>query len=224
MDKASIIKALETAKNNSSGRNFSQTVDLIINLKNIDLKKPDHQIDSFHALPHGKGKKVKVCALVGPELAESAAAVDKAIFPDDWQKLKKNEIKKLAQDYDFFIAQANLMPKIATVFGRVLGPRGKMPNPKAGCVVPPNANLGVLYERLQKMIRIANKKSPVLQCAVGVDGMAPEQIAENVLSVYTAALQLVPSEKNSIRNMLIKLTMGKPVPISETAKLRVKER
>ena len=100
-------------------------------------------MDTFITLPHTKGKKAKVCALIGPELEQQAKQVcDSVVLSDSFDRFKdKKDIKKLADSFDFFIAQANIMPKIATAFGRVFGPRGKMPNPKAGCVVPPNANL-----------------------------------------------------------------------------------
>src|SRR3990172_6920050 len=120
-------------------------------------------------LPYNRGKKISVCALVGPELAEEAKKVcDGAILSDDFGKYPdKKEIKKLASKYDFFIAQANVMPKVATSFGRVFGPKGKMPNPKAGCIVPPNANLKTLYDKLQKTVRLYAKERPMIQIPVG---------------------------------------------------------
>ena len=79
-------------------------------------------------------------------------SLDAAFETHDFDQFKDNasKIKKLAGEYDFFVAQANIMPQVATVFGKVLGPRGKMPNPKAGCVVPPKSQLGPLKERLGK--------------------------------------------------------------------------
>ena len=224
MEKTQIIKALEKAKENSQKRNFRQTYDLIINLKGMDMKKADYQIDAFISLPHPRGKKTKVCALIGPELEASAKnSCDKHILADEFQNLQKKEIKKLAEDFDFFVAQANIMAKIATSFGRIFGPRGKMPNPKAGCVVPPNANLLPLYEKLQKTIRVSSKTAPIIQCSIGAEDSAPEHLADNALTIYNSILHLLPNEKNNIKDVLVKLTMGKPARI-EDAKQELKKK
>src|SRR3989338_4334941 len=173
MEKQELQSALQKAKDISEKRNFRQSFDIIINLKGLDLKKQEHQIDLFITLPHPRGKKAKVCAFVGAELMEQAKSVcDFAVPSDNFEKYKeKKEIKKLANSYDFFIAQANIMPKVATAFGRVFGPRGKMPNPKSGGVVPPNANIRPLYEKLQRTIRATAKTAPLIQCAIGTEEM-----------------------------------------------------
>ncbi|MBI2627435.1 hypothetical protein HYW72_00735, partial [Candidatus Nomurabacteria bacterium] len=105
MDKEQIQSALLKAKDISEKRNFKQSFDLIINLKGIDLKKPEHQIDTFITLPHPRGKKAKICALVGPELAEQAKEVcDSVLLADNFDRYKeKKEIKKIANSFDYFI-------------------------------------------------------------------------------------------------------------------------
>ena len=217
MEKHELQSALARAKDNSPKRKFRQTYDLIINLKGLDLKKPDHQVDTFVTLPHSRGRKVKVCALVGAELDQQAKGIfDSVIMSDHFERYKdKKEIKKLAASADFFIAQANIMPKVATVFGRVLGPRGKMPNPKAGAVVPPNANLKPVYEKFQKTVRASAKTQPIIQVPIGSEEMKLEDVAENGMLVYKQVLQLLPNEKHNIKDICIKLTMGSPVRIGE---------
>ncbi len=217
MDKEQILSALAKAKDISGKRNFNQSFDLIINLTGLDVKKQEHQVDSFITLPHSKGKKAKVCALIGPELEEQAKSVcDSFILSDAFDRYKdKKEIKKLAANFDFFIAQANIMPKVATAFGRVLGPRGKMPNPKSGSVVPPNANLKPLYEKLQKTVRATTKSAPLIQCGIGKENMDLNDIAENALTVYNSLLQVLPNEKHNIKGIYVKLTMGMPVKVGE---------
>ena len=183
----------------------------------MDPKKQEHQIDLFVTLPHSRGKKVKVCALVGAELEEQAKGIyDSVILSDNFEKYKdKKETKKVANSADFFIAQANIMPKIATVFGRVFGPRGKMPNPKSGCIVAPNANLKPLYEKLQRTVRAITKGSAIIQCAIGTEDMNINEVAENALNVYDSVLHALPNDKHNIKDAYIKLTMGKPVRIGE---------
>ena len=197
---------------------------MIINLKGLDPKKPDHQVDLFVTLPHSRGKKIKVCALVGAELGEQAKNIfDNAIMSDTFDRLKdKKEIKKLASQYDFFVAQANIMPKVATAFGRVFGPRGKMPNPKSGGVVAPNANLKPVYEKFQRTIRVTTKSAPLIQCAIGLEDMNVNELTDNAFAVYNAVLQALPNEKHNIKDICIKLTMGKPVKIGEKIEI-VKE-
>jgi len=220
MEKQELQSALQKAKDFSEKRNFSQAFDLIINLKGLDIKKQEHQIDSFLTLPHSRGKKIKVCALVGSELIEQAKSVcDFAIISDNFEKYKdKKELKKLANGYDFFIAQANIMPKVATVFGKVFGPRGKMPNPKSGGVVPPNANLKPLYEKLQRTVRVTNKTAPVIQCAIGTEEMKISDVTENGIMVYNTIINALPNEKHNIKDIYVKLTMSKPVKLGETLK------
>ena len=217
MDKEQIQSAIEKAKSISPKRKFNQSFDIIINLQGLDLKKPEHNVDTFITLPHSRGRKIKICALVGAELEEQAKQVcDSAILSDSFERNKeKKDIRKIANSFDFFIAQANIMPKVATVYGRVFGPRGKMPNPKSGSIVPPNANLKPLYEKLQKTVRAVTKTAPLIQCPVGTEEMEIGNIAENALAVYNAVLHLLPNEKHNIKNVHIKLTMGKPVKIGE---------
>ena len=224
MEKQELQSALQKAKDASEKRNFKQTFDLIINLKGLDMKKPEHNIDNFITLPHSRGKKVKVCALVSAELIEQAKTVcDFAIISDNFEKYKeKKELKKLANSYDFFIAQANIMPKVATIFGKVFGPRGKMPNPKSGGVVPPNANLKPLYEKLQRTIRLTNKTSPVIQSAIGTEEMKLDDVTENGMVVYDAIIHALPNEKHNIKDIYVKLTMSKPVKLGEKLEI-VKE-
>lgn len=217
MDKSQVTQTLKKAKENSQKRNFTQSIDLIINLRDIDLKKPEQSVNFFHTLHYSRGKKIKVCALVGPELLSQAKQVcDSAISVDDFPKYQdKKQAKKVATDYDFFIAQATIMPKIATTFGKVFGPKGKMPNPKAGCVVPPNANLKPLYEKLQKTVKLQTKNDPIIQTIVGKEDMKDEEVIDNIITTYDALIHHLPNGKNNIKNVLIKLTMGKAFQIGK---------
>ncbi len=212
MDKKLILDVLKKIKESSNKRKFKQSVDFIIGFKSLDLKKPDNQLDLFITLHHPKGKKVKVCALVGPELIDQAKKeCDMAIAVDDFGKYGKKEVKKLSKDYDFFIAQANIMPKVAASFGRILGPKGKMPNPKAGCIVTPGANIKALCDKLQKTIHVSVKKDPLFQCLVGLEDSNEEEVADNIMDVYNSILSHLPSNEHNIKRMYLKLTMGPSV-------------
>lgn len=215
MNKEETLKTLQQAKQAGEGRKFKQSIDLVINLKDLDFKKPEHQVDFFTTLQHTNGRKIRVCAFAGPELKdEAAAACDTTILVEDFDIYKdKKKAKKLAKEHDYFIAQANIMAQVATVFGRVLGPRGKMPNPKAGCVVPPKATLKPLVERLQRTVRVQAKKDPVIHLLAGKEDMDEGKVADNILFLYSQVQTHLPGEANNIRNAMIKLSMGKPVKL-----------
>ncbi|MBI3034629.1 50S ribosomal protein L1 [Candidatus Woesearchaeota archaeon] len=215
MDKKIIVEALNKLKEHKK-RSFSQSFDLIVNLKDIDLKKTENQVDFFAQTPNGTGKKVTVCALVDQELAEEAKkACDEVILIDDFQKYGKNKkiAKKLARKYDYFLAQGNLMGQVATNFGRALGPKGKMPNPKAGCIVNPKSNLNQLHETLQRTIRVSARTAPIIQCLLGKETMELEKVAENAASLYEQIIHHLPNEESNIKSAMVKLTMSPPIKI-----------
>jgi large subunit ribosomal protein L1 len=211
MDKNKVTEAIKKLREISKKRKFEQSVDVIFILKN--LQKTD-KVDFFIDLP--AGRKAKVCALVGTELFEQAKKVcDMAVNQEQFLSYAKDKkaLKKLAEEYDFFIAQANIMADVAKTFGRVLGPRNKMPNPKAGCVVPPSANLKPLYEKLQSRVRVMSNKNQnwLVQCAVASEGMKDELIIKNIMTVYNSLLANLAGHVNNYKKGYVKLTMGPAV-------------
>ena len=215
MDEKTVSKALADLRENAKERKFSQAVELIVNLKDINLKNPDEQVEFFANVPSPMGKK-KICAIVDGELLEEAKKYcDTVITVSELPDLAKDKkkVKALASEHDYFIAQANIMGKVAGAFGRVLGPRGKMPNPKAGCVVPPKANLGPLYDRLQKTMKISAKKFPVIQLKVGSVDMKDEDISKNIMYFYNQIEHHLPKERHNVKGALLKLTMSKPIKV-----------
>ncbi|MCX6708580.1 MAG: 50S ribosomal protein L1 [Candidatus Woesearchaeota archaeon] len=219
MNKKQFIQAIQTLKALPK-RKFKQKYDFIMNLRHLDLKKPEEQVELWVKLPYDKGRPTKIGALVGPELAEQAKTTcDTVVLHDNFsQYTDKRKMRKLAREHDYFIAQANIMADIAKTFGRIFGPRGKMPNPKAGCVVPPNANIKALVEGLRKTIKVSAKIQPSVKVMVGNEDMPDEQIAENCLAVYTNVVHKLPQEAFNIKSVMLKLTMSKPVKITEEAK------
>ncbi len=216
MKKESVLKALKELREKSKKRNFSQTLDLIINFRKLDLKKPEHKVDVFITLPANLGKKLKICGLVDKELVVQAKEVfDKVITKEQFPTLKKQEVKKIAQEHNFFVAQSTLMVEIARYFGKILGPGGKMPNPKSGCVVPPNANLKLLYEKLQKTIRANMKNEPAIKCKMGKDTSNDEELAGNIMTVYETVVKLLPNEKENVGKVLLKFTMSDAVEVKD---------
>ncbi|MBI1968563.1 hypothetical protein HYS49_01500 [Candidatus Woesearchaeota archaeon] len=214
MEKADIQKALDELKQQPK-RKFVQTYDLIFNLRNLLIAQ--NPIDLFVTLPKSRGKVVKVAAFVDQQLAEQAQKhCDLVIRESEFSKYAdKKKQKQLAETYDYFLAQSTLMPKVAASFGKVLGTRGKMPNPKLGGVVPPTANFAPLRERLNKTVRLSAKKSMNLQCSIGKENQPDEDLIENILAAHHALARQLPNETQNIRNVELKLTMGKPVRIEQ---------
>jgi len=212
MDKKKVQETItELAKDK---RKFNQSYDLLIALKELNLKKTEEQVEFFMQLPNDPGRKRKVCALVGPEMVDDAKKVADLVVPlADFDKYDKKKMRTIAGQYDWFIGQANIMPKIAASWGRVLGPRGKMPNPKAGCIVPPKAPLAPLYERLQRTVKVSVKKQPNIQVMVGKQDMDAAKIQENIAAVHDQVVHHLPREHNNIKHVALKLTMTKPITL-----------
>ena len=226
MDQKKTLKAIKKIRESSQKRNFNQSFDLIINLKDLNLKNPDQQVDTFATLHYSRGKKIKVCALVGPELTSNAKEnCDNIISQSEFPKFAKDKklSKKLVKEYDFFIAQANIMPAIASTFGRFLGPKAKMPNPKAGCIVPPNANLKPLYEKLQKTVKLMAKVNPLIQCTVGQESMKDEEIVDNIMTVYNHLIHQLPREESNIKSIYLKLSMCSATRVDKIVEENKKE-
>jgi large subunit ribosomal protein L1 len=213
IEKAKVLEAIKKSREGEK-RNFSQTIELIINLKELDTKKEEGKIEEFIELPAGRGKPAKVCAFVGPELRDAAAKhCDVSVLSDDFEKYDKRQIRKLARSCDFFIAQINVMPAIAKNFGRFLSPIGKMPSPKAGHVVLPKANIEPLIKILRKSVKVAIKKAPVFQTIIGNESMSDEELLQNTMAILERLKGKLPKGEHNIKAILIKSTMGSPVKV-----------
>lgn len=212
MERKSIEEATKKVRESSKKRNFNQSFDLAISLKDFDLKKEEGKIKEEVVLPHGKGKEVKVGVIAEGELAENAKKNDINIIigKDQLGKLAKNraELKKLVNSVDFFIAQPDLMIEVGKTLGPILGPRDKMPKP-----VPPNVDLKEVLARLSKVINLRVKDQPVIHCAVGTEDMEDSQVADNIEAVLTALERKLPKGKSQIKAVHLKLTMGPSVNI-----------
>lgn len=189
-------------------RKFNQTVDLIINLQKFDNKKTP--LNLFVFVPN-KIKEKKVCAF----LKSKNNNLD-TITEDEFKRYSdKKELKKLVKRFDFFVSQANLMANVATVFGRVLGPAGKMPSPQLGILMDVNEKeIENLKEKINKSIRIRTKESSI-KLSIGKQNMKNEEIIGNVMAVYNAIIKALPREKENIKNIEIKFTMTKAVKVKE---------
>jgi large subunit ribosomal protein L1 len=213
--KDEISRALGELRKNITKKKFTQSIDLVVRLREVDLKKPENRINEAIPLPNPPEKALKVCVIASGDLATraKAAGADMLVGRQEIDNLSKDKkgARKLAQEYDFFIAEAPLMPLVGRALGSFLGPRGKMPTP-----VPPNAAIDQIIANHRKMVRVRMREQPVLQCRIGTEAMADEKLVENIQAVVSRIEQKLERGFKNIGEILVKGTMSKPVKISLT--------
>lgn len=209
MSNEKVLEAIKKARE-SGKRKFKQTFDLAINLKGMDMKKPENKVKTEISLPHtfSKGKKIGVIAdALIPKVKGHENVI--LIRKDELESLGKNKkaVKALARQCKGFIAEAPLMPLVGKNLGQILAVRNQMPTP-----IPPTvADIKPFIEKRASLIRIALKDSPVIHCAVGIEDMDDSKIAENIETVINGVISSLPKDKENIKNFYLKLTMGKGV-------------
>jgi len=212
LTKENMKKALEELRKHEK-RNFRQSLELIIKLKDLDLKKPENRLNQVVVLPHPIGKPIKVCVIAGGDLAlkSKEAKADLVIGRDQLDELAKDKksSRKLQNGYDFFVAEASLMPLVGKTIGPVLGPRGKMPTP-----IHPNAPIAEVIEQARRTVRIRVRDQPVIQCRVGSDEMSDDELAENIQTVFSSVEGKLERGPRNISAVLIKTTMESPVNLA----------
>ncbi|MCK5112872.1 MAG: 50S ribosomal protein L1 [Thermoplasmatales archaeon] len=204
-----VQKALDESK--KFDRKFKQNIDLVINLKNVDLEDAKNRIDEEIILPHGRGKESKIAIFASGELALKAKGkVDLIIKPEELEELAKDKkkFKKITDEHDFFIAEAPLMPTIGKTLGVVLGPRGKMPRP-----VPPHIDITGIVKNLRQTIRLRSKANKTFHAIAGKEEMGKEQIAENIDTIIKRLESKLERGRMNIGSIHVKTTMGPSVRI-----------
>ncbi|MEM2896672.1 MAG: 50S ribosomal protein L1 [Candidatus Bathyarchaeia archaeon] len=208
----SLLRSIEELRKNSPKRNFKQSIELIIKLKDIDLKRPEARISETVELVHLPKKQIKVCVIADGELAIRAkdSGADLVIGRNDLNSLASNkkEAKKLLKDYDFFIAEAPLMPLIGKTIGPILGPRGKMPTP-----VSLNASIDDVIKRHRRMVRIKTKDQLQIQCMIATEDMPDEEIMENIQAVISKVESKLEKGFKNIAGVILKTSMGPPIKV-----------
>jgi len=209
LDTKALIESVKEAKSKTEKKKFTQSVELIINLRDIDMKKPESKIQESIELPYAVGKQSKICVIATGELALKArkAGADLVIERAELEALAgdKKRQKTLVDEYDYFISEAPLMPTVGRVLGAVLGPKGRMPTP-----VAPTANIADIIEKQRKIVQIRLRGQPVLQCRIGTEDMPDEQIAENIETVIRRLEGKLKRGLKNIRSIIIKTAMGPP--------------
>lgn len=193
--------------------NFDETIDVDLRL-GVDPRHADQMVRGSVALPHGTGKEIKVLVLANEAKQEEAkdAGAD-LVGLDDMIERIQNEGWT---DFDVVVATPDVMSKVGRL-GRVLGPRGLMPNPKSGTVTMDIAS--AVKEVKAGKIEFRVDKNGNLHTAIGKASFSTDQIRENAEAFFKEVLRLRPASAKGayIRSATISTTMGPPIPLDRAA-------
>jgi large subunit ribosomal protein L1 len=202
---AEIVKE---AKSGSKERKFTQAIELIVNFKDIDVKK-GFALNEVVQLPK-TNSPATVCVMATGDMGTKAKAAkaDSVIGTEELDKFaaNKRESRKFINKYDFFLADTQVMPVVGKTLGQLLGPRGKMPTP-----VPFNADIVAFLARFRTSIKVRTRASLSVSCKIGDVTMDDSDLAINAHTVLAAIEKKLPNGEKNIRKIMIKTTMGKPV-------------
>jgi large subunit ribosomal protein L1 len=234
IDRTKIVSALESAKEKSvlkmdgkpdKVRKFNEAVDLILNMRDLDIKNPNNRIEQEHMFPHPvHDDRYKVCFFAAGDMEmdikkRGIAVVDSDAL-DTLAKKPNKDKKELAKKYDYFVSTSDLMRNVAKVMARFLGQRNKMPKPqpKGFGVISSNENLDEYLQHLKCVVKLDMKKQLLLQVKVGHKSQDSTEIMENVDSLLAFLGSKLPNGTNNIKSMYLKTTMGASVKIEEGSK------
>ncbi len=209
INEAELTKMIKDAKEGDKERKFKQTLEMYVILKDIDVKKGFAMNETIQ-LPKKLTKPTTVCVMAGGDMGLKAksANADRVVSGDEINTLaaNKREARKFINNYDFFLADTQLMTTVGKVLGQLLGPRGKMPIP-----VPFNAPIESFLDRFRSSIRVKVKNSLSMSCKIGDETMDDGDLAANAHAVLNAIEKKLPSGDKNIRRVIVKTSMGKPI-------------
>lgn len=212
---------VKTAREGAGKRNFSQSAELTIVLKDIDVKK-GFSLNEVVVLPHKPSRLPTVCVVGSGDMAVRAknAGVDHVMDPQELDRLGTNrrEARKLVRAHDFFLSDTNQMASVGRSLGQFLGPKGKMPTP-----VPYGAPIENIAGRFRGSVRVRSKNQLNVSTKIGDEKLSDDQLAENASAVLAAVEKKLPQGDQNIRAAHIKFTMGKIAKLSTIKSKEKKE-
>ncbi len=208
-----IEEAVSRALKDAPPRNFRETVDLAVNLRDIDLDDPSNRIDESIVLPEGTGQETAIVVFADGETAVRAEEVaDEVLSPDELEDLGDDDdaAKDLAGRTDFFLAEEALMQDIGRYLGTVLGPRGKMPEP-----VSPDDDIVEQVERLKNSVQVRSGDRRTFHTRVGAEDMSAEEIADNIDVIIRRLHADLEKGPMNVDSVFVKTTMGPAVEVAQ---------
>jgi large subunit ribosomal protein L1 len=207
------LKAAVTLLKQVKRAKFDETVEIHINL-GIDPTQSDQAVRGTVSLPHGIGKSVRVAVFCqGDKIAQAkAAGADHAGGAELVDKVQKENFL----DFDVAITTQDMMPQVAKL-GKVLGPRGLMPTPKAGTVVPATADIGAVVKEFKAgKVEYRADKTGQVHCGVGKMSFTEDKLVENINTLMDAVRAAKPSatKGNYINGVVLSATMSPGIRVS----------
>ncbi|MCZ7372341.1 MAG: 50S ribosomal protein L1 [Candidatus Methanoperedens sp.] len=212
MEHEKILTAVKQAIETSPQRKFSESIDIAINLKNLDMNQPQNRVDEEIILPNGLGRTIKIAVFAKGETAMRAkgAGADYVFDPEEINVLgeDKTRAKNLAEEMTFFISEAAFMPAIGKTLGQVLGPRGKMPIP-----LTPDKDVVQVINKARNSIKVRSKDKMTFHISVGKREMPPEKISENIEAIVNRLEHRYERGMYNVKSIYVKTTMGPSVRV-----------
>ena len=209
---SSLRKLVKVARDSAPKRNFNQSVDLTLVLKEIDVKK-GFNLNEVVNLPNKPARKASICVVASGEMGARArrSEIDKVIEPEELDRLgtNKREARKLVKAHDFFVSDTAYMSMVGRSLGQFLGPKGKMPTP-----LPYGAPIEAIASRFKGSVRVRVKNQLNVSAKIGDEKMDDDQLTTNASAVISAVEKKLPQGEKNIGNTLIKFTMGKPAKLT----------
>ncbi len=202
---------IKEAKSNGKERKFLESLELAINLKDLDLSNPKNRINDEVVLPKGRGREYKVAIFASEEMRQKVkGTIDISYGPEDLSKFadNKKDFKKIVNQVEYFIAESNLMATIGKSLGQVLGPRGKIPRP-----VPPGQDPSSMIGVLKRTVRVRTRDKKTFHVPVGTRAMPEEDVGANIREVFKRIIGKLEKGSSNIDSIYIKTTMGKAVKL-----------
>lgn len=209
------VKAVQAARTGMKKRNFSQSFELILNVKGLDVSKPEKRFTEQIELPNGLVEsRRKICVIATGDTALRASktdGVDRVLERNEVESLvgNKKEAKRLASGYDHFLVDTPVMGSAARALGAALGSRGKRPVP-----ITPGQDLGDLVRKYAKTVTMQLRKTTQLSCIIGTEKMKDEDVAGNAEAVARRVADKLEKRFKNIGSIYIKTTMGSPVKVA----------
>jgi len=207
-----IETAVTRALDEAPPRNFTETVDLAVNLRDLDLNDPANRVDESVVLPAGTGQETTIVVFAEGETAVRAAEVADEVFDgDDLADLGDDEddAKDLADWTDFFVAEESMMQDVASNLGRVLGPRGKMPEP-----LQPDDDVVETVDRMKKSVQLRSGDRRTFHTRVGAEDMSADEIADNIDVILRRLHADLEKGPLNLDGVYVKTTMGPAVEVA----------
>ncbi|WP_254271674.1 50S ribosomal protein L1 [Haloarcula marina] len=207
-----IENAVSRALEDAPPRNFRETVDLAVNLRDLDLNDPSNRVDESVVLPAGTGQETKIVVFAEGETALRAEEVaDDVLDQNELEELGGDDdaAKDLADDTDFFIAEKNMMQDIGRYLGTVLGPRGKMPEP-----LDPDDDVVEVINRMKNTVQLRSGERRTFHTRVGAEDMSAEDIADNIDVIIRRLHADLEKGPLNVDTIFVKTTMGPAVEVA----------